>query len=111
MTKSRGPRTEPWGTPQDEINSKESLYHILHGKNANFKLIATHLTASSSELRIAVVSRRLLMWCVNIVKHCLSLMSFCPFQCLLYFPFISTWCAFVGAYWTFNLFTTSLYAR
>jgi len=33
MTKSRGPRTETWGTSQKEICSERNLYHIYHGKS------------------------------------------------------------------------------
>jgi len=30
MTESKGPRTEPWGTPQEEVwKEKRLLYHVI----------------------------------------------------------------------------------
>ena len=30
MTKSSGPRTEPWGTPQEDVCQEDRSFHILH---------------------------------------------------------------------------------
>ena len=30
MTKSSGPMTEPWGTPQEEVCPEAGRFHILH---------------------------------------------------------------------------------
>ena len=37
MTKSRGPRTEPWGTPQEEVWKEERLSSHLARKERDDK--------------------------------------------------------------------------